>query len=468
MSSSINSPVRVSNPTFTGTSKFASSLQQVLGRAVGIAALPLQSLAARMTTLNGTQSALAGLDSSFGSLQSTVTALARTVHSNILSSSVSDGGVVSASVGAGAVPGQYSLEVLSLGSYSTALSQPGQTVISDPAAQGLDGESVYNLTAGGATTTITTTASSLNALVSAINEQASGEVQATIVNAGTSGTPDYRLSLRAIKLGTDPISFGDMGNPDLISASSAGALASYKVNGLSATITSDTRNVALAPGLSVTLVGQSVADHAATITVSHNAAGLASALSSFAQAYNNATDALAQQRGESGGALQGHSLVWSLGGALRQLGTYTSGSPADSLAAFGITLNKGGHLSVDSSAFQSAANANFQGLLTILGDPATGGFLKLATDTLAAAEDPDSGSIKSETSALTTQITRQQNKIAIEQDRVARLQAHLTDQIAKADAAIALLESRVSYVSGLFAQFTGYNSNNQNNGQPTP
>jgi hypothetical protein len=42
----------------------------------------------------------------------------------------------------------------------------------------------------------------------------------------------------------------------------------------------------------------------------------------------------------------------------------------------------------------------------------------------------------------------------------------LTERASKADAAIAQLESQVSYVTGLFAQYTGA-SNTQNNGLTT-
>ena len=55
----------VAPPTFTGVSKFATSLQQVLTRAVGIASLPLDSLEAGLTDLNNQQSAVQSLDTTF-------------------------------------------------------------------------------------------------------------------------------------------------------------------------------------------------------------------------------------------------------------------------------------------------------------------------------------------------------------------------------------------------------------------
>lgn len=462
MSSSITSPVTVATPGFTGVSNFASSLQQVLSRSESIAALPLNSLQAQLTTLTNQQTALQSVDTAFSSLQSSVTALATAATSSILTSSVSNAGILSATVGAGVTAGTYSVQVDSLGSYSTAISVAGRTAITNPSSQSLDGSTSYTLTAGGVTTTVTANSSSLSDLVSAINTQASGQAQASIVNVGSSAAPDYRLSLQAANLGTDPISLSDT-NGSLISSANAGTLASYQINGLPSTISSTSRNITLAPGLSVTLLAQSTVGPATTVTVANDPTGLASAFSAFASAYNSAQTTLTQQRGQSGGAIQGESLVYSLEDQLNQLGTYSNGSPEQSLAAFGITLNQTGQMSVDSTAFDTAANANFSGMLSMLGSPATGGFLQVATNAMTGAEDPVSGSVKTEETDVANQITSQNTAISNEQTSLTQLDNNLTTQISNADAAIAQLESQVSFVSGLFAQYTGYNANSTSN-----
>jgi flagellar hook-associated protein 2 len=463
--SSIPAPVTVSAPTFTGTSKFASGLQQVLARAVGIASLPLNSLQAGLTTLDDRQGALENLDLTFSSLQQSINSLQNTVSSGLLNTSVSNGSIVSASVAPGATAGSYSIEVDALGSYSTALSIPGSTAVTDPSTQGITTATSLTLSIGATSATITPASSSLADLVSAINTQAGGQVQATLVNVGSNSSPDYRLSLTANNLGTDAIGLTDSLGTDLISTATSGALASYTVDGADS-ISSNSRTITLSPGLTVNLVGQSTAGQATTITVQNDPSQLASSFGSFAQSYNAAVDAVAQQHGQSGGPLQGDSLLQSLSGVLSQLGTYTSGSPAGALANFGIAVDQTGHLSVDTSTFTSAARANFSGLLTTLGSSDSGGFLKTATDLLGGIETAGSGSIPSEESAVAAQITTQNSKITDEQATVTQLQTNLTAQIAKADAAIAQLETQVSYVTGLFATFTGAD-NTQSNGLST-
>lgn len=465
MSSSITTPVTVSGPGFTGVSNYASSLQQVLSREVSIASLPLQSLDAGLTTLNNEQSAVQGLDTAFTSLQTSIGAIDSTVSSGLLTASVSDSAVVSATVGAGATPGTYTIQVDNLGSSSTALSVAGSTAVSDPTTQGITAAPSVTLTVGSSTTTITPASTSLQDLASAINSQSGGAVQATLVNVGSNSSPDYRLSLSATSLGSDAIGLTDSLGNNLISSSTPGALASYQIDG-STSVTSNSQTITLSPGLTVNLLGQSTSGQPATITVQDDPTALANAFSSFAQAYNSAATAVGQQRGQNGGALEGNSLVFQLDDVLNQLATYNNGSPESALANFGITVDQTGVLSVDTTAFATAANADFPALLSTLGSAAGGGFLGAATNLLTSVEDPTTGSIKTEEASLTSQISNQNTNITNAQDTVTQLQTNLTAQISAADSTIAQLESQVSYVTGLFAQYTGA-TNTQSNGLST-
>ena len=448
---------------FNGISKFAGGLQQVLVRAVGIAALPLHSLEAGLTKLNDRQSAIQNLDRVFASLQSAASSLDASLKNNLRTTSISDASVLSATVASTAAAGTFSVEVLNAGAYSTAVSAAGGSPVTDPSATGITASTSLTLTVGsGSPVTITPASASLSDLADAINSSASAGVQATVVNVGSTASPDYRLSLASKSLGADAIQLtGDEGN--LISTSTPGALASYKVNGLAAPVGSTTRTVTLAPGLTVNILGQSPSGVATTITVRNDAAAAASGLSSFARAYNSAVDALAAQHGPSGGVLAGDSLLASLSGVLTRLGTYSNGSSARSLAAFGITVDKTGHLSVDAGALTTAANGNFSGLLTTLGSAATGGFLQLAGNSLTGLEDTTRGAIKLESAHVADQIAARQSRIADELSRLTVLQENLTRRIARADAAIAALETKSSYVNGLFYSITGNNNNPNGN-----
>lgn len=452
-------------PTFTGVSNYAGSLQQVLTRAVAIASLPLDTDEAALTTLNTSQTDLQGLDTVFTTLQQSIQSLQSTATSGLLSAATSDS-AVSATVGAGASPGTYTISVDNLGAYSTALSDAGSTPVNDPTSQGISSDTTLTLSVGSVDTTITSASDSLQDLATAINSQAGDQVQATIVNVGSASSPDYRLSLQAVNLSTDAIDLTDSSGNDLISTSTPGLPASYQVDGVATPVPSDSRSVTISPGLTVNLQSQSASGDSTTITVSDNFAGLASAFSSFAGSYNAAVDALSQYHGQNGGALEGSDVVQALTDVLNQLGTYNNGSPAQSLANFGVTLDENGQLSVDTSAFTAAANAAPSALLSTLGSSTSGGFLESATNLLTSVEDPNTGVLKVEENSVANQITAQQTTIGNEQDTVNQLQTNLTAQISQADTAIAEMETQVSFVTGLFAQYTGA-TNTQQNGLST-
>ena len=69
-------------------------------------------------------------------------------------------------------------------------------------------------------------------LVTAINTQAGTQVNATMVNVGSSTSPDYRLSMQGTQLGDLPIQLND-GSMNLETQQVQGGLASYQVNGSS-------------------------------------------------------------------------------------------------------------------------------------------------------------------------------------------------------------------------------------------
>ncbi len=452
-------------PTFTGVSNYAASLQQVLTRAVGIASLPLDQDEANVSSLQTTQSDLQGLDTAFTALQQSVSSLQSTVTSGLLTSSVSDS-TVSATVASGATPGTYTISVGNLGAYSTALSIAGSTPVTDPTSQGISNSTTYNLIIGAnAPITITPASSDLQDLASAIDSQSDGQVQATLVNVGSTSSPDYRLSLQSGTLTTDAIDLQDPSGNDLISSGTPGLPASYSIDN-SPAIPSSSRTVTLSPGLTVNLIGQSASGASTTITVSPNASNLASAFSSFAGSYNAAIDALAQYHGRGGGALEGSNIVQTLTGALNQMGNYSDGSPASALANYGITLDETGQLDVDTTAFTNAANANFPALLTTLGSSTGGGFLGTAATLMTGIEDPTAGTLKVEENSVAGEMTAAQTTVSNEQATVNLLQTNLTQQISQADSTIAEMESQVSFVTGLFAQYTGATST-QSNGLTT-
>ena len=118
MATSATSPSSVASltapPTFTGVSKFATSLQQVLTRAVGIASLPLDlDQATADQPGHHPDAIMQGLDTVFTTLQQSVASLQSTLTSSLLTSSLSDASTVTRERrSAGATAGTYTISVI--------------------------------------------------------------------------------------------------------------------------------------------------------------------------------------------------------------------------------------------------------------------------------------------------------------------------------------------------------------------
>jgi flagellar hook-associated protein 2 len=259
--------------------------------------------------------------------------------------------------------------------------------------------------------------------------------------------------VRSANLGPVAIQLND-GSQDLLSSITAGTLASYTVSGLGTAISSNSRTVTLAPGVTIDLC-QSTSGEPVTVTVSRNADALRTALSTFVDAYNSAVDAVDQQVGKDSGPLSGQSVVYALRQALSRLNQFNSSGHVQSLAQMGVELDSQGKLSFQESQFDANTVEEVE---AFLGSATGSGFLKTATDVLKSVEDPTTGSVQTAIQGLKDGIKRQNDLITENQQRVDDLQANLQQQMAAADALLAQLESQRDYITNLFTAMMNNNS----------
>ena len=447
--------------SFTGTSRYAIDFQNVITRAVAIAGLPITQINTDITALNSQATVLDDLQSKFSSLSDSVGALTTAVGSGSFNADVSDPKIANAAVTDGAMAGVYSIEVTALGGYTTdQSSDTGVLKVTDPTLTSLSTATNYRLTVGSSTYSITPTGNTLYALANAVNGSAAG-VNATLVNLGSSSSPDYRLSLENSKLGNVAIQLNAVTTDTshqpvytpLMTEQVRGSLATFKPNGSSQTVSSDSRTVTLAPGLSVTMLAQSTAGQATSITLTHQSETISNALQSFVNSYNSAADDLKQIRGQSSSALSGQPIVYQLQNSLNQLTSYLqSGNPISSLADLGITFDKtlDGHLGFDEGTFLGNALQHMSAITSFLGDGTTTGFLKNATDTMTSVEDATRGILTSAITNNQTRVTNDNTRMATEQAKVDQLQTSLTQQMVAADSLISSMEQQYTVISNLF------------------
>jgi flagellar hook-associated protein 2 len=448
MSSSIS-------PIFNGSSTFSADFNQVITRAVSIASLPITQLNSNVTTLTAEQTALGNLSGSFSSLQTAVAAIGTAAASGNYAVSYSDSSVASATAGTGALLGTYSLQVVDPGSLASAASTG---TVTDPTTQSISSSATFTLVANGQTYANimpTPSPNSLTTLVSAINTATQGAVQATIVNVGTQSNPSYQLSIQNSSYGALPITLTDDSGNNLLGTPTAATSVQYTINGQpdssQSPLSSDSRTLALSPNLSVTVLKAGTTN----ITVGQSTSNIANALNSFVAAYNSASQALSGQRGSSGGALAGQSIVNTLSQSLHNLTNYGGTGSVQSIADLGLTFNDStGVLSFDSTKLSATATNDFAGVTSFLGSPTTGGFLQAATNTLNGLMDATSGAIPTVINSIAGEITATDDKISTDQSRVDQMQTNLTAQISAADAAIASMQSQLSYMTSLFTSMT--------------
>ncbi len=444
-----------SSTSFTGSSSYSADLQSAITRAVSLASLPLEVLQNQQSSLTNQQSEIGTITSKFSSLQTALDSINSAVGTGSFSATSSSTSVATAYAGTGVRVGSYSLNVLNTGSHTNTLSADGLTTVSDPSSGNISSASALTLTVDGTQYQIPNSGS-LNSLADAINGSSAG-VQATLVNVGSSSTPDYRLSIQGSKYAATSIQLAD-GSTSLLNTLTTGTNVSYQVNGQTNILSSDSRALTLSTGLTVNVLQAGSAD----ISVSQGSTQAANALSAFATAYNNIVDELAKSRGQNGGALSGQSIVYTLSSSLHNmLDTAAQSGNISSLSDLGLSFDDSGHLDFDSSAFNTATSSSLSDVLSFLGSESTGGFLKTADAALSGITDSTTGLLATTNSSLTDSLTNLAGKISDKTDQISTLQTNLTAQMSAADATIASLQQQVSYYTDLFTTMRA-NSNSGN------
>lgn len=344
---------------------------------------PKQAQIDRLTTKTETSlSAVGTLTSAVETFEASLAALESSSSSfEGLGVQSSADGVASATAGAGAVPGSYEVEVISLASSSKV------------ASASLEGGASTTFDSGG-TLTIdvgdnasyevqVAPGASLTEIRDAINSQlsATAGISANIITDASGAR--LVLSSEVTGEGTDlyvkgtgdlaalNINVDEDGNHDLTQQSGTGAgsitlasNASYKIDGLE--LSSSTNTVTALSGLSIKLT----AEGTTTLTVAPNTEGLKTSIEAFVSAYNNlitVTNALTRvttsedETSTDAGALVGDALVRSLLGSIRnELVQPSTGSGELSvLAQLGVTTNKDGTLSIDDAKLSSALETHY-------------------------------------------------------------------------------------------------------------
>lgn len=358
---------------------------------------PLDALTTKQTDYKAKLSAFGSIQSGIASFQTSLKKLSDPKNLQTVKATAADATVLDASGGAGAVPGNYSIEVTQL-AQSQKLASAGQlnaqavvgigTLTFDfgtisGGTLGTDGKySGAGFTSNGTGSkqvTIDSSHNTLNGIRDAINAANIG-VTASIVNDG-SNTP-YRLALSNSQTGeassmkisvSGDAALGNLLNHDpagsqALSQTVAAQNAALKVDGLAISKASNSFSDVV-PGVTLTLK-KTNAGSPTSLSVTRDTDAVKANVQEFVDGYNKLTASLKSlssydMASKKGAALYGDSSVRAMLSQLRGVVTGTVAGGASSLTRLsdvGISYQADGTLKLDNTKLQKVIDTQFDQL----------------------------------------------------------------------------------------------------------
>jgi flagellar hook-associated protein 2 len=433
-------------------------LSGMLTKIMAVESLPLNQMNQQLSSFQSKVSGLGTIMSYMSSLQTASFNLVSPANIDLYSATSSDTTVATATATTGAAIGNYSINVSQLAtaqSLSSAAFANSTTTI---------GTGTLNISGGGGSAFSVTIDSSNNTvagIASAINTATGNTgVQASVVT-DTSGA---RLVLTAKNTGSaNAISVGVTESPvgsGLAQMSYTGTIknlsevqpakdAALTMNGLPISSSSNTLSTQIA-GVTINLSkpGSSI------IGVSRDTSGVTKAVTNFVNAYNSLMSSIKSQTSydstsKTAAALNGDATVRNAQQKLsRSLFNTTAGVTGayKYLSDIGVSMQKDGTLSIDSTKLNNAASSNFTDLKSLLAGFGQSYGTNMSNLTSAT------GMINSHISGLNTSITKENRDISAFQDRLTLIQARYQTQFSALDSLVSQMNQTSSYLTQQLAK----------------
>jgi flagellar hook-associated protein 2 len=364
--------------------------------------------------------------------------------------------------------GSYSIEVL-----QTALAQRTSSSTFADRATSLNGGAAFdlNLTMGGVSKGAIAVVNPTPAgMVSAINGAKLG-VTAQLINTGngfnvvvtgqTGATQNFSLSSdnRSGSTPVVPVSGVSFATP-LQTATDA----SFKVNGLAVTRSSNTVNDVI-DGVTLNLFANTTG--AARLDLNRDTAGIKDNIKGLVTAYNDFEETLkvlgdrASEVEEFGGVLAGESLLQSVRNQVRTLVTNTSNTPGTNIRAardVGLSLDRFGKLTLDETKLDAALQNNFNEVSTMFTAGTSNKSIYSSAPAGLAGEAINSiekmllstGLIETQSKNATTQIGKYKEELTALNERMEKLLSRYMSQFSVMESIVGNSKSMRDGLKGTF------------------
>jgi flagellar hook-associated protein 2 len=434
-------------------------VNSIVSQLVALERRPIELLQAQKTKLTTQMSSFGLLQSYMANLQSAAGVLAKADLWAKNIASTSDPSAVGVSAQATAVPGNYSIDVLSL---ATAQSlSTGAGAITDAANMGAG---TLTITRGSTAVPITIAdGTSLVAVRDQINAAKAG-VSAAIIQDSSgprlvlSGSDTGAANAVSVAVTGANGQLAALAYPGGMTQDRAAADAVFKINGLQLSSPKNSLS-GVVDGLNLTL--SKLTTSPVQVTVGDDTASMKKSITDFVSAFNDIAKYLsAQTRYDEAtkvaGALQGDRSAVGLQNQLRSLLQQTS--PASQtyqrLGDLGLELQRDGTIKLDTAKLDAAmadpeeVSKAFSTLKTGFGQR-----FKTFADSVLGTD----GLVTTRSNGLRDSIARNDKDQQRVEDRVARVQARLLKQYSALDASLNQLNGLGSFVS---QQITNWNKTN--------
>jgi flagellar hook-associated protein 2 len=443
-----------------GTNYLASSSSgldttSIINQLVSIESQPITALQTKQSNIKSQVSQLGQLSSLLSNFDTAVQALKTGVVQVGVSGSYTGFNAVADST---AAAGSYSVQVTGLAQASKSRSQgfsAGSSLVAGGNLHIDSGGSGYDITVADGT--------ALSDLVNQINGSGA-PVQAAVVSDGTqsylqvtnrnTGFPSTITADQALNLAFTPA--GTSANTALAFTSiQPAANAALKVDQL--TVTSQSNDVTgVIPG--VTLTAKALTSAPETLTLSNDEAATAKALQNFVTTYNALATFIEGQLNTASTSsrattLAGDPSVRSLQQQLHAL--FSTSVPGltgvSTLADLGITTQKDGSVSLDTSKLNEALSANPDAVNKVFSTASTG-IAGLSSTLLKQYTDPISGAFTLEQQDLNNAVKDLDSQVLAAQEHATQYRTLLVQQFSAMETIVSAFKSTSQYLTNLTNQ----------------
>lgn len=428
--------------SFTGLASGIDSASLV-SQLVGIEKQPAQLLATQQSDLASKKSIVDNIASKIGALGDLATGMSLDSEVQFRTGSASDNHV-SIAVSGAATPATHAVRVEQLARAQVVSSK---TFTTDKAGVLGDGSVQLN----GSTTVSWTASDSLEAIAGKINDAHAGVAASVLYDGST-----YRIVATSTKTGTaNATAFVDSGDGLALSDSANIKIpaknAIVDIDGVPVSRPTNVIDDALS-GVTITAnSAQAATDPDTDVTVAVDRDAIKGKLNDFVKGYNAIASALHAQIDYTGtkkgtNTLFGDSTMRQLQGALVNIALTKFGTT--SLSDVGLTIDKTGQMSLDSTKLTTAIDNDSNLLSTLF---VGGGFSASIKSFVNGYTEAGDGILTMQSNGYTSQSKGLQTQIDEINARGDALDKRLTDQFSALEETMSRLQSQTSYISKLLA-----------------